>query len=100
MTCNCKNDLEEKLLARFQDVSPEAIGHELSLTGYAFILGDKLEYKGCMKIEAVADFPLRKGGFKRKTQTQNMIFTFCPFCGVKYESEEVAALARADKVSA
>ena len=100
MACSCKTEIEAKLLTRFQEVSPEAVGHEVSLTGYAFILGDKLEFKGCMKLEAVADFPLRKGGFKRKTQIQNMIFTFCPFCGVKYESEEVAALARADKVSA
>ncbi|QOY96365.1 hypothetical protein IM543_11395 [Massilia sp. UMI-21] len=90
MACNCKKDIEEKLLNRFKEMSPEATGHQVSLTGYALILGDKLEQKGCMTISAEAAFPLKKGGTKAKKQTQNMIFTFCPFCGVKY-SEEVAA---------
>lgn len=100
MACNCKNDLEEKLLTRFREMSPEAVGHEVSLTGYTFIIGDKLEYKGCMNIEAAADFPLRKGGFKRKTQSQNMIFTFCPFCGEKYAAEDAEATVDASEVPA
>jgi len=95
MACSCKTEIEVRLLERFKEVSPEAQAHEVELTGYAFILGDKLEYKGCMNIEAVADFPLRKGGFKRKTQHQNMIFAFCPFCGVKYGVESVDAPAEA-----
>jgi hypothetical protein len=100
MACSCKTEIEEKLLERFKEVSPEAQAHEVELTGYAFILGEQLEYKGCMKIDAIADFPLRKGGFKRKTQQQNMIFTFCPFCGVKYGTEKAAAPAEADEVPA
>lgn len=96
MACNCKTEIEGKLLTRFREMSPEAQGHEVSLTGYALILGDQLEQKGCMKLEAVADFPLRKGGHKRKTQWQNMIFTFCPFCGKKYSTEVAAAPAAAE----
>lgn len=84
MACNCKKEIEEKLLNRFKEMSPEAEKHEVSLTGYALIFGDKLEQKGCMTIAATADFPLKKGGVKSKKQTQNMVFTFCPFCGVKY----------------
>lgn len=84
MACNCKKDIEEKLLTRFKEASPEASGHEVSLTGYALIFGDKLEQKGFMTISTQAIFPLRRGGSKAKKQTQNMVFTFCPFCGVKY----------------
>lgn len=84
MACNCKSEIEQKLLTRFKEQSPEAQQHDVTLTGYALILGDKLEQKGCMKLEATADFPLKKGGSKSKKQIQNMVFTFCPFCAVKY----------------
>jgi hypothetical protein len=84
MACECKKDIEEKLLTRFKERSPEANLHEVSLQGYTLIIGDKLESKGYMPIQTEASFPLRKGGFKTKKQTQNMVFTFCPFCGVKY----------------
>jgi len=92
MACSCKTNIETKLLARFREQSPEAAKHEVELKGYALILDDAMNMtlKGCMKIEAEADFPLRKGGVKRKTQQQNMVFTFCPFCGAKYEAEKVA----------
>lgn len=84
MACTCKKDLEEKLLTRFKEMTPEASGHEASLNGYALIFGEKLEQKGYMTLSTEAAFPLKKGGTKNKKQTQNMIFTFCPFCGVKY----------------
>ena len=100
MACNCKTEIEQKLLTRFKEMSPEAQAHEVSLTGYALIFGGKLEQKGCMNIEAVADFPLRKGGMKRKTQLQNMVFTYCPFCGAKYSCDEVSVPAEAGVVPA
>ena len=37
--------------------------------------------------ELTADRPLKRGGRKRKTDHMNMFFTFCPFCGKKYEKE-------------
>ena len=87
MSCTCRKDIEEKLLARFKAQSPEANAHEVDLQGYTLILGDNLVCKGYMPIKATASFPLKKGGFKEKKIMQNMIFTFCPFCGVKYDQE-------------
>lgn len=84
MTCECKKDLEAKLLDRFKENSPEASKHEVNLQGYTLILGDKLEQKGFMPIEATALFPLKKGGSKEKKLKQNMVFKFCPFCGIEY----------------
>lgn len=85
MACDCKEDIEGKLLARFKEVSSEAESHSASLHGYTIVFGETaLEQKGYMEIKATANFPLKKGGMKAKTQTQNMIFTFCPFCGKKY----------------
>jgi len=39
-------------------------------------------------MELSAKFPLRNGGFKEKTQKQNMMFNYCPFCGEKYPVKE------------
>lgn len=84
-TCECKKDIEERLLARFKETAPEASGHSTVLTGYALVLqGNSLLQKPCMEIKAKASFPLKKGGAKEKTITENMIFNYCPFCGVKF----------------
>lgn len=84
MACDCHKDVKEKLLVRFKEYAPEAKNHSAAMQGYTIILGDKLEEKGYMPVKCDAEYPLKKGGFKGKTITQNMVFTFCPFCGVKY----------------
>lgn len=82
--CDCRKNIEEKLLSGFKTQAPEATNHSVSLAGYVLIFGATLEEKGCMPIETSADFPLKKGGSKPKKSRTNMIFTYCPFCGVKY----------------
>jgi hypothetical protein len=84
-TCNCKKDIEAKLLARFKESTPDASDHGLELKGYALVItDDAVEQKGYMIIKATANYPLKKGGYKLKSAEQSMVFTFCPFCGVKY----------------
>lgn len=84
--CDCKKDIETKLLDRFVSQAHSATGHSARLVGYALIIGDySMSQKGCMTIELTAAHPLKKGGYKAKTERSNMIFTYCPFCGEKYE---------------
>lgn len=83
--CECRKTIEEKLKARFVEQHPEADKHEAILTGYALLFGETITEKGCMGAELKAEYPLKKGGSKQKTIKHSMIFTFCPFCGVKYE---------------
>ncbi len=87
MSCDCRETIESKLLARFKEQAPDAQNHEASLKGYGFVLGASVREVGCMPIELTADRPLKRGGHKRKTDHMNMFFTFCPFCGKKYEKE-------------
>jgi hypothetical protein len=82
--CECREKLEGKLLDRFKEQKPEGKSHRVRLNGYALIFGQQVQQKGCMPIECTAVYPLKKGGEKEKTEKQNMIFTYCPFCGVKY----------------
>lgn len=84
--CDCRTRIEEKLKTRFAEQQPSGSGHEARLKGYALLFGESnCTEKGCMEAELTATFPLKKGGEKQKTTRHSMIFTFCPFCGVKYE---------------
>lgn len=87
--CDCKKDIEARLLERFKEASPDAKEHIVNMAGYALIIGENsLTQKGCMQIEMTAAHPLKKGGYKSKTERSNMIFSYCPFCGEKYEKGE------------
>ena len=88
--CNCKKEIEEKLLKRFIESKPEAISHCVQLEGYTLVLqqDNRLIQKGYMNIALTAAYQVKKSGeFKAKKQTENMIFTFCPFCGKNYEEQ-------------
>lgn len=87
--CDCKSSVEAKLLTRAKEIHPEAMGHEVKLMGYAFIFGKSVELKGFMPFEFRAEFPLKKGGLKRRVEKTSMMFTYCPFCGVKYDDDNV-----------
>ena len=87
MSCDCRETIESKLLARFKEQVPDAQNHKASLKGYGLVLGASVREVGCMPAELTADRPLRRGGYKPKTDRMSMFFTFCPFCGKKYEKE-------------
>lgn len=88
MICECKENIEAKLLERFKEQSPEATEHSLELQGYGiYMTADRLECKPYMPIEAQALYPLKKGGTKLKKTKQNMVFNYCPFCGLKYKAK-------------
>lgn len=86
--CNCRNDIEAKLLNRHKDNSPDSRLHTAELTGYGFIITDSgMKEVGQMPIELTCEAPLKKGGFKIKKERMSMFFTFCPFCGEKYKKD-------------
>lgn len=91
--CNCKKDIEEKLLNRFIEKTPDAKSHCVKLEGYTLVLQDnRLLQKGYMDVTLTAAFQVKKTGeFKAKKQTEFMTFNFCPFCGKAYEEQQEVA---------
>lgn len=84
--CNCKKDIETRLLERFKAQEPDAKDHSVELQGYGLaLLENNLLSIPCMPFKTSANFPLKKGGSKVKSQTASMYFNFCPFCGEKIE---------------
>jgi hypothetical protein len=90
--CDCRSQLEHQLLERFKEKAPEATNHRAALTGFVLLFDPKkVISKGAMPLELTATYPQKNGGVKRRTTKQQMIFSFCPFCGEPYPSSKEAA---------
>lgn len=86
--CECRADIEKRLLTRFQEMAPDAKDHSASLDGYSLtIVKNVWTSLPSMPIKMTAQHPLKKGGFKRKTETSTIMFNYCPFCGVKLDND-------------
>lgn len=84
MKCDCKEELEAKLLVNFTEAHPEAQDHKTGLGGYGLVMtGNTLEVLGYMPVESTFRYTTRAGALKAKTVKQSMFFSYCPFCGVK-----------------
>lgn len=80
--CNCKSDIEARLLERFKGTAAEATDHGVVLQGYGLVIVEnRMESRPYMPFKASARYPLKNGGSKVKTSSQNMMFNYCPFCG-------------------
>jgi hypothetical protein len=86
MTCNCKKDIEARLLERFKAENPDAEGHSVALKGYGLtVLGNTLRQVPLMDIECKAFHTTKAGNKRPKTEKMSMFFNLCPFCGVALE---------------
>lgn len=82
MNCNCQQELEAKLTANFAKVAPEAKNHSAKLQGYGYGITDTgMVTRGWMQVHATADYTSKGGITRPRITKQNMIFSFCPFCG-------------------
>lgn len=83
--CDCQSKTEERLLAHFKGQAPEARNHKASLAGYGLaFIDNSLEVTPFMPVKLEAEHRVKQTGlWKTKKTTQNLMFNFCPFCGVK-----------------
>lgn len=102
MTCNCKTDFTEKLLERAKEQLPNSKNIEVTMTGYTLLLGTNeagqgtLLSRGFMPVEIKHTITVKKTGLDRvKKDKTSLLFTYCPFCGVKYAQDKEQADANA-----
>ncbi|MBL4833621.1 MAG: hypothetical protein JKY26_06555 [Pseudomonas sp.] len=95
--CQCKTEIQKRLhdhhLPQLPDGSADL---KVLLNGYAIIFGDKGSMtKNVMPIEIEYQTPMKNGGTKKKKITQNMVGSYCMFCGEHYEKAEKLRLQSA-----
>jgi len=83
--CNCKQDLEAKLLERAKEQYPDSTDHSVEIQGYAFaFMGNTLISRQTLPLAIEHTVIVKKTGLtKRKTEKQKMLASYCMFCGEK-----------------
>ncbi len=88
MACNCKSDLEAKVVDRLKEEYPEGENHQASLgANYLYALED-FGQLGRMEFANEVVVTTKKGTKRTIKPKLSMVFTFCPFCGVRYKEKK------------
>ena len=90
MNCNCKQELEAKLLEKLKAQHQNGSHHCVRLTGYGFTItaDNKLNQTPCMEVAQSVTVPKKSGGHKQIKPKLSMFFSYCPFCGEKIGGEK------------
>lgn len=85
--CNCRSEIEAKLLDRVKEQAPEASrAHKAELQGFVFGLTDKgITMRNGLTAAAEWEQRNKAGDFKLKKVKQSVRGTYCMFCGEKYD---------------
>ena len=84
--CDCKNQVRNAMLENFIKDNPESKNPQINIGGYALVFKNNTGIeKGFSLVTIKSNVMLKNGTIKSKTIKQNMIFTYCPFCGLAYE---------------
>ena len=80
--CDCRKDIEGKLMAQHKTLNPDAAVLSASLSGYGWNMrtGGKSQ---ATPYAIETTIPVKAGGMRRKVVKGQMVFNYCPFCGVK-----------------
>lgn len=86
--CNCRKDIEQRLLNSAKSDHPGSTDHTMKLTGYALVCGDDgWSSKQIMPIEGSYTIKTKAGKPVTKKIKASMCANFCMFCGEKYEKD-------------
>lgn len=92
MNCDCKSDIEARLLERFKESAPTGQNHGVTIAGYGFCIeGNKMTQRPYAEVTQSADMPKKTGGWTLKRSKVNMYFSYCPYCGAPVADQPPAA---------
>lgn len=83
--CNCRTELTAKLLESVKKQRPDSTGHEVEIGGYAFTFTESgITGRDCLPVTIKHFVTIKKTGEKKlRTETTNLMASYCPFCGEK-----------------
>lgn len=86
--CNCINEIESRLLRELSTKNEEWKDRKITradIENVALMIDGpcRTELHSTVKIEY--DYINKKGDKKHKKQSINLSYTYCPFCGEKYD---------------
>lgn len=84
--CNCMESIKKQVEEKFQEREDIEKVNKVSLENTALMFtegGCQSQFYSPMVIEY--DYKNKKGEIKHKKEKANMGYTYCPFCGKKYE---------------
>lgn len=80
--CNCKKEMETKLLETIKKQRPDAALLKVELGGYSVIIsGNKMDYRPTTPINISYLHTFKNGSQKTKKETMPFALKHCPFCG-------------------
>lgn len=82
--CECKEDIERRVLEKFKHEHPDATGHEAEMGGYAIVFGKGGGLRPAARIDLTAKGLTKTGKDKAIRSKVSMLATYCPYCGEKF----------------
>ena len=85
MQCECRKDLEQKMLENFKRQNPDAQDVSVSMAGYAFqLVGNGMRMVNVMPCKIIYKNTVKRTGQQKDRQkTINIAGNYCMFCGQK-----------------
>lgn len=89
MHCDCRKDLEQKMLENFKLQNPDASNVNVSMDGYAFQLVENgMRMVNVMPCKITYTNTVKKTGRQKDRQkTINITGNYCMFCGQPVKGE-------------
>jgi len=84
MSCNCIQEVEQRITEVFRKDFPDA--EEAELSNKALLTDGKV--KVFLEFESARVINFKKGGSKRNKLTTKMLLSKCPFCGELYDEPQ------------
>ena len=90
MKCDCRDNIEQKVLENFKTQNPDAQDVCVSMGGYGFqLVGNGMRMLQMMPCKITYTNTVKKTGQQRtKQQTMNITGSYCMFCGKQVKGEQ------------